>query len=259
MGYVHRPDLAAPDLKLVEQGLKILPELEAELIRRRSYKIRRYFQDTGDYRRERYAKALEFFKAGKDHRERAVIAANRVGKTDMGSYELTLHLTGEYPHWWEGKRFDSPIRAWAAGTTNEKAKEILQIKLLGEDTARGTGMIPGHAIHKSIMKGPGQIGTVWVKHRTGGISILQIKSYDQGREAYEGTEQHVIWLDEEPPEDIYTECLLRTMATGVFTGGIVYMTFTPLGGQTTVVKLFMPDGIIPESGIVPEPQDREVA
>lgn len=246
------------DRALIEEGLKVLPELEAELIRRRSYKIRRYFQDTGPYRRALYGKALEFFRAGAVHRERGVIAANRVGKTDMGSYELTLHLTGEYPHWWDGKRFDTPIRAWAAGTTNEKAKEILQIKLLGEDMARGTGMIPAHAIHKSLMKGPGQIGTVWVKHRSGGISVLQIKSYDQGRAAFEGTEQHVIWLDEEPPEDVYTECLLRTMATGTFTGGIVYMTFTPLGGQTSVVKLFMPDGSIPATGVVPAPEGREV-
>lgn len=230
--------------------MKDLPELKAELVRRRSYKIRRYFQETGPYRRELYPKMLRFFAAGAIHRERAIVAANRVGKTDGGSYELVLHLTGEYPDWWVGRRFTTPIRAWAAGTTNEKAKEILQIKLLGEDTALGTGMIPGHAIHKRMMKGPGQVGSIWVKHKSGGISLLQIKSYDQGRTAFEGTEQHVIWLDEEPPEDVYTECLLRTMATGAFVGGIVYMTFTPLEGQTTVVNLFLPEGIVPEDGLV---------
>jgi len=38
-----------------------------------------------------------------------------------------------------------------------------------------------------------------------------LKSYDQGRESFQGTEQHVIWLDEEPPLPIYVEALTRTM------------------------------------------------
>jgi phage terminase large subunit-like protein len=240
---------------LLKDVVANLPQLEAELLRRRSYKIKRYFPETGPYRRTLYPKMLEFFKMGAQHRERAMIAANRVGKTDAGSFELALHLTGEYPDWWVGKRFDSPINAWCAGTTNEKAKEILQKKLLGEDTARGTGMIPAHAIIKSVMKGPGQVGTVWVRHVTGGVSTLVIKSYDQGRPAFEGTEQHVIWLDEEPPEDVYTECILRTMATGEFKGGIVMLTFTPLQGPTGVVNLFLPEGSFPAGGIVPTPED----
>lgn len=240
---------------LVRDVVQHLPELEAELFRRRSYKIKRYYQNDGPYRRALYPKMLEFFRMGATHRERAMIAANRVGKSDAGSYEISLHLTGEYPEWWEGKRFDMPINAWCAGTTNEKAKEILQKKLLGEDTARGTGMIPGHAIVKSVMKGPGQVGTIWVRHVTGGISTLVIKSYDQGRPAFEGTEQHVIWLDEEPPEDVYTECILRTMATGQFKGGIVILTFTPLQGTTGVVKLFLPDGSFPANGIVADGKD----
>jgi hypothetical protein len=38
----------------------------------------------------------------------------------MGAFEAALHLTGaydEYAPWWEGKRFTSPIRMWAAGDT----------------------------------------------------------------------------------------------------------------------------------------------
>jgi hypothetical protein len=34
------------------------------------------------------------------------MAANRVGKTVVGAYETTVHMTGEYPAWWEGRRFD---------------------------------------------------------------------------------------------------------------------------------------------------------
>lgn len=243
------------EVQLAELAVKHLPELEAELRRRDQYKIKRYFPDTGPYRRELYPKHMEFFASGLEHRERLLIAANRVGKSDGGSYEATLHLTGEYPDWWVGRRFATAIRGWASGTTSEKTKEIIQTKLLGPDNARGTGMIPARAIHHIQAKGhgvPGSVGSIWVKHKSGGLSVLQFKSYDQGREAFEGTEQEMIWLDEEPPLDIYTECVMRTMATGEgFGGGIVFMTFTPLGGLTPLVLEFMPGGVLPDGGRVP--------
>ncbi|MCW5980334.1 MAG: terminase family protein [Bryobacteraceae bacterium] len=61
-----------------------------------------------------------------------------------------------------------------------------------------------------------------------------LKSYDQRRESFQGTEQDVIWLDEEPPLDLYTECLMRTMTTG----GTVMLAFTPLRGLSDVVLSF---------------------
>ena len=55
--------------------------------------------------------------------------------------------------------------------------------------------------------------TVYVKHSSGGESMLVFKSYDQKRRSFQGTEREVIWLDEEPPMDIYSEGLTRTAAT----------------------------------------------
>jgi len=66
------------------------------------------FPSTGPLRRELYPKHLEFFRAGAAHKERAFIAGNRCGKTVAGGYETTLHLTGLYPDWWEGRRFACP-------------------------------------------------------------------------------------------------------------------------------------------------------
>ncbi len=83
---------------------------------------------------------------------------------------------------------------------------------------------------------------MWVKHVSGGVSVVQFKSYDQGREAFQGTEQDGIWLDEEPPMDVYTECLLRTMTND----GCIMVTFTPLRGLSTVVQSFAPGGVVPE-------------
>lgn len=201
------------------------------------------------YARHKYAKHLEFFWAGATYRERCAMAANRVGKTfGMGGYEIVAHLTGEYPEWWEGRRFTRPIKAWAAGKTNETTRDIIQFELMGEMVKRpdgrrifdGTGLIPGQHIGGLTFKKGGSdlIDVVKVRHASGGWSRLGIKSFEQGRGAFEGTAQHVIWLDEEPPIDIYGECLIRTATTG----GIVMLTFTPLDGISETVMQFM-DGM----------------
>jgi phage terminase large subunit-like protein len=71
---------------------------------------------------------------------------------------------------------------------------------------------------------------------SGDISTIQLKSYEKGREKWQGETLDFVWFDEEPPEDIYTEGLTRTNATG----GITFITFTPLLGITGVVKRFYP-------------------
>src|SRR3954470_2168731 len=106
-----------------ESRLVVTPaEAAAELLRRRNSrnKLRTYYPDEGPLRRELYQKHLEFFRLGSKHPERLFLAANRVGKTEgAGAYETTLHLTGLYPDWWEGKRFSGPIKGWAAGDTSK--------------------------------------------------------------------------------------------------------------------------------------------
>lgn len=195
--------------------------------------------------RAKYPKHLELFEAGAKYRERCFMAANRIGKTTGGAYEVTCHLTGLYPHWWVGKRFASPIRCWAAGKTNETTRDIVQAGLLGEISyagARkvfsGTGMVPGRLLGNVTWKQGVQdlADTVKIKHASGGWSTLGLKSYQQGRGSFEGTAQHVVWLDEECPIDVYGECLVRTATTG----GIVLLTFSPLEGMSDTVRQFMP-------------------
>jgi phage terminase large subunit-like protein len=219
--------------------------MAAEQAKRAALPIRRYFPAEGPLSREHYPKHLEFFRAGAARRERLLIAANRVGKTQAGAFELALHLTGLYPDWWEGRRFTTPIRAWAAGDTSTTVRDIVQAALYGPAGAPGTGMVPGHLIlHTTGRQGvPGALETIHVRHASGGISVLNFRSYDQRREAFQGTSIHVIWLDEECPSDIYTECLLRTMDTPDLPGGgLVMLTFTPLQGLTDLVLQFLPGG-----------------
>lgn len=189
---------------------------------------------------------MDFFRAGLTERERAIIAANRIGKSfGVGGYETTLHLTGRYPEWWEGKRFDHPVRAWAAGDTSETTRDIIQYILTGVGGERdggelGTGLIPQSDLVGEPSRRMGVAGafdTIAVRHQSGGVSTIGLKSYDQGRKKFQGTSKHVIWLDEEPPLAVYNECLARTMDCD----GIILATFTPLEGISDVVMKFLPD------------------
>lgn len=199
------------------------------------------FPDTGQYRRELYPKHLEFFRDGALYNERALFGGNRSGKTLGGAYEMTCHLTGLYPPWWEGRSFHEPVMAWTAGDTAKTVRDIMQATLLGPpgvEAEQGTGVIPGDLILRTTPKNgtPDAVETAFVRHVTGGVSQLQFKSYDQGRVAYQGTSQRVIQLDEECPLEIYAECLLRTMTVD----GIVYLTATPLEGLTPLILEFLP-------------------
>lgn len=229
-----------------EQKALVYAEICREQERRSGYKMRGYFPETGPFSRQAYAKHMAFIEAGRLHRERLFMAANRIGKTDLGAYEVTCHLTGLYPEWWMGRKYSGPIKCWAAGNTNATVLEILQEKLFGVTVIAdvsfgqlGTGMLPGHTIgHVTHKTGkPGAFETAWIKHVNGGSSVISLKSYEQGRKAFEGTAIDVIWLDEEPPEDVYTECLLRTMTTN----GMILATFTPLQGRTPLILSFMND------------------
>jgi len=223
--------------------IKYIELLEEKARRADMSKIYRYYPDTGPLSREFYRPHMQFFEAGATYRERVIIAANRIGKSEgIGGYEMTLHLTGDYPHWWQGKRFTRPIRAWACGTTGQTVRDIVQQKLLGDINALGTGLIPGKCIKVGSDKRksgvPDAIESIEIKHSSGGYSKLGFKSYDQKRKAFEGTEKDVIWLDEEPDLGVYTECLIRTMTTN----GLIMLTFTPLVGLSAVVLQFLPGG-----------------
>jgi phage terminase large subunit-like protein len=214
------------------------------------------YPEVGLLRRELYPKHMEFFAAGKQYRERCMMAGNRIGKSyGAGGYEMTLHLTGLYPDWWKGRRFDHPVMTWAAGESSKTTRDTIQRILMGDHRHHGTGLIPGDLIVDKTTKAglPDALEDIYVKHVSGGISHIGLKSYEQGAGSFMGTERHIVWFDEEPPLEIYTEGLTRTMIVpgatpAERTTGMVISTFTPLNGLSQVVENFMPNGRIPENG-----------
>lgn len=170
------------------------------------------------------------------------MAGNQLGKTVAGSAEWAIHLTGRYPDWWPGVRFEEPGRWWAAGETKVSTRDSIQKLLVGnpENEAEwGTGMIPGDDIVDTYraMGVANALDSVTVKHVSGGTSTLLFKAYEQGRAKWQADTLLGVWFDEEPPLDIYTEGLTRTNATG----GIAMLTFTPLKGMSDVVRMFLTD------------------
>jgi phage terminase large subunit-like protein len=167
------------------------------------------------------------------------MAGNQLGKTLAAANETAMHLTGLYPDWWEGKRFEKAVR-WLAGSESaELTRKGVQRLLLGppeNEGQWGTGTIPkSHLMDWSRRPGvPDAVASIIVRHVSGEISSIQLSTYDQGRTKWQADTVDGVWFDEEPPEDIYFEGLTRTNAVV----GPVYTTLTPLLGISNVVKRF---------------------
>jgi phage terminase large subunit-like protein len=184
-----------------------------------------------------YPPQRRFHEAGAAFRERLLRAGNQNGKTFCGGCEAAYHLTGQYPNWWAGRRWDRPILAWATGHTGESTRDAPQKVLMGTVGEWGTGTIPADTlVDYALARGVADLlDYVKVRHVSGGLSTLRFKFYEQGRRKWQGPSVDLVWFDEEPPSDIYDEGLARTIATG----GSVFMTFTPLEGMSDVVHRFL--------------------
>ncbi len=187
-----------------------------------------------------------FHRLGATCPQRLLMTGNRCGKTFSGGAEFSYHVTGKYPEDWKGHRFKGPLtNAWAAGVSNVKTRDIVQKELFGEPKdpkMLGTGTIPKEDIVETIrLPGvPNAFSGAVVKHYDengvhDGNSMISFLSYEMGFEKFMGDAVELIWLDEQPAQDIFAQAVLRILDKK----GIMYMTFTPETGMTPVVKDFM--------------------
>jgi len=183
---------------------------------------------------EPYLKQEEFCDLGGVYRERLLSGGNQSGKSDIGAYEFACHVTGEYPEWWMGKRFENNVVCWACSTDTTSQRDVIQKKLLGE-FEKGTGFIPRENILETVVGHGtgGALNQMRVRHKSGGTSIITFKNYTQERENWQGATLDFLWFDEEPPEDLFGEARMRLRE-----GGMLYLTMTPLKGMSNVAKLF---------------------
>lgn len=140
---------------------------------------------------------------------------NRVGKTEWGAQEVTRYLLGEHPY----RNILNPVEIWCACPSYDQQKETTQKKL--------ANYLPKQRIADiTYVK-----KNTWGEVRLDNGSVINFKSYEQGREKFQGTGKRLIWFDEEPPHDIWEECFVRAEA------GIpldIILTLTPINGMTWV-------------------------
>ena len=189
----------------------------------------------------------DFHNAGGTAQQRLLMAANGVGKTLCGAAESAMHLTGKYPSWWKGRRFDKNVHLWVGSISNQTQRDYTQPGLFGPNLGEGlgTGYIPGDLLVGKPRPRQAGIGDVvdiaYIRHVCGKDSIVTMKTYEQGWRMWQGAAPDCIWLDEQPDETAKEEKpIFGEVITRIFrSSGIMYATLTPLLGETDMIRHFM--------------------
>ena len=194
-----------------------------------------------------YGWQRDFVKATATYHETCLCAANQIGKTYTGTDIDAIHLLGDYPDDWEGHSFAFPPMCWGLGYSMEKTRDLLQKAIFGEYTAGdgfAGGLVPKDRIEswESATGTPNAMRTVRVRHKSGGIAVIQFWSYSQGQHAIMGDVVDWVHIDEEPKDQtIRPQVLTRTINGDKGRGGRIIYTFTPENGRTDLVIKFMDD------------------
>lgn len=203
-----------------EEIIKRIAEIDAELKRRKMDSAALDGYNTG---RKKHRKQLAFHRCKK--RIRWVFGGNRSGKTECGAVEAVWTLRGIHPY----RKNRPDVFGWCVSLSQQVQRDAAQskiLKYLPKSWIADITMISGRKDAPSS----GIIDQIKIKNVFGGISTLGFKSCDQGREKFQGSSLDFVWLDEEPPEDIYDECLMRVMDRR----GDIFGTMTPLKGETFI-------------------------
>lgn len=165
---------------------------------------------------------------------RALFWGNRVGKTEWGGQEASRYAIADHPF----RELKPPYEIWCACPSFDVQEHTTQKKLLSyipESKIKRVEYLRGRIIKKMELEG--------------GITIL-FKSYEQGREKFQGAGVRLIWFDEEPPHDIWEECFVRVEAGQQLD---VNLTMTAVKGMTWVYdEIYLatnnPDLFVSEAG-----------
>jgi phage terminase large subunit-like protein len=189
----------------------------------------------------------EYYDAGAYARQRMIIAANGVGKSQSVCAEAAAHFTGVYPDWWIGERFNyGGWECWIGSIDNDMQKRGPQRALLGRnlEDQLGKGLIPANCIVDMELRQAGVKGVVdtcTIKHLSGNNVTVKWLTFEQGWRKWQSGDPKIILWDEEPDEnvvdqkDILSEALTRLVRNN----GIFMVGYTPLLGETQLTEHFM--------------------
>lgn len=172
---------------------------------------------------KKHKKQIAFHKCKK--RNRWVFGGNRSGKTECGAVECLWMLRGIHPY----RKNRKNTFGWVVSLSQQVQRDVAQAKILSylpKSWIEDITMLSG----RRDSPAGGVIDQIKIKNAFGGVSTLGFKSCDQGREKFQGSSLDFVWFDEEPPRDIYEECLMRVMDRR----GDIFGTMTPLKGKTFI-------------------------
>lgn len=194
-------------------------------------------------------KQLEFHKASNYALVRCLFGANRSGKTFAGIIEVCMHATGNYPANWEGRRFDHPTSGWVVSTDYKASRDIVQDYIVGSSRKKGLILSKDLASIKKLSGSSGAIDFINIQHKSGGISQMIFMSYQAKVDAFKGVQRDYVLLDEEPPMQIYSECVMRlTNTEGTGPNGLMLVTMTPQKGYSEFITSILKRELKYENG-----------
>lgn len=182
-------------------------------------------------RRRKVERPWEFYRALKKlagfhvskARIKAIIAANRAGKSEAHVIQVARRALGQDPH---RPDFPVPNHGWVISVSNEAQREILQPKF--------ERYLPAAYLQNIVYRQR----RVWDQLILPNGSIIGFKSCEMDRKVFQGAALHYASFDEEPEEDIFEEVMTRLTDYK----GDAWLTFTPVNGMTwTYDKFVDPD------------------
>jgi len=203
-----------------EEIIRAIAEIDGELKRRRANASALEKYNSG---KKKHKKQIAFHKCKK--RNRWVFGGNRSGKTECGAVEAVWILRGIHPY----RKNRADAFGWVVSLSQQVQRDMAQskiLKYLPKSWIVDISMLSGR---RDSPEG-GVIDQIKIRNVFGGISTLGFKSCDQGREKFQGSSLDFVWFDEEPPKDVYEECLMRVIDKR----GDIFGTMTPLKGETFI-------------------------
>ena len=160
-------------------------------------------------------------------RDGFTLGGNRSGKTTAGIIEDLWWVTRRHPYKQIPSDVDIRGRVLGDGFDNGTVNQVLipAIKrwVIPSDLVGGSWEDSWHNASHTLTLENG--------------SFLEFKSYDQDLDKHAGTSRHFVHFDEEPPQDIFKESLIRLIDTQ----GPWWITLTPINGMTWVYdELYLP-------------------
>jgi phage terminase large subunit-like protein len=152
-------------------------------------------------------------------KEKLYIGGNRSGKTVATVTEAVQWLTGE--HKFRTDVPPPPIRGRGVAIDIEDGIKKIILPELAKWMPQS--FLQDGSWEKSYDK---QSRTLTLNND----SFIELMSYEQDVEKFAGTSRHFTFFDEEPPEDIFNECLMRL----VDTDGSYWISMTPLIEMTWI-------------------------